>query len=109
MLKCVNWVKTGRLLITVGIKNNAILSLLSVTVADTSSSQMLRGLICQVRKASDPATAVGTFSLMNGETNLQTLDCGGPAMGVTHTNRDDKAMVQFYWTPPGDMGNVKVM
>ena len=70
---------------------------------------MLRGLICQVRKASDPDTAVGTFSLMGGEGNLQTLDCGGPAMGVTHTNNMNKAMVQFYWTPPGDMGNVKVM
>ena len=70
---------------------------------------MFRGLICQMRKASDPDTAVGTFSLMANEANLQTLDCGGPAMGVTHMNNMDKAMAQFYWTPPGDMGNVKVM
>ena len=81
---------------------------LTVTIKGTNDEN-LRGLICQMRKASDTDTAVGKFSLMAGETNLQTLDCGGPAMGVTHTNRDDKSMVQFYWTPPGDMGNVKVM
>ena len=81
---------------------------LTVTIKGTNDEN-LRGLICQMRKASDPDTAVGTFSLMANEANLQTLDCGGPAMGVTHTNRDDKSMVQFYWTPPGDMGNVKVM
>ena len=81
---------------------------LTVTIKGTNDEN-LRGLICQMRKASDTDTAVGNFSLMAGETNLQTLDCGGPAMGVTHTNRDDKAMAQFYWKPPGDMGNVKVM
>ena len=69
----------------------------------------MRGLICQGRKATDPDTAVGAFSLMANEANLQTLDCGGPAMGVTHTNRQDTAMAQFYWTPPSDSGDVKVM
>ena len=83
--------------------------MLTVTVKGTGDSTMLRGLICQVRKATNPDTAVGTFSLMAGESNLQTLNCGGSAMGVTHTNPMNKAMVQFYWTPPGDMGNVKVM
>ena len=108
-MKCKNSINVATVAFGLLWLHRAISLWLSVTVKGTTSSTMLRGLICQVRKASDPDTAVGYFSLMNGETNLQALDCGGTAMGVTHTNRNDKAMAQFYWTPPGDMGNVKVM
>ena len=83
---------------------------LTVTVKGTSDSTMLRGLICQVRKASDPDTAVGTLNVMENDQNWQVLSgTGCEATAVTHTSRNDKAMAQFYWTPPGDMGNVKVM
>ena len=75
------------------------------------NSEMLRGLTCQVRKATDVTVAVGTFKLMEGETYLKTLACDGVAYtAVTHTSRADKAMAQFYWmAPTTDMGAVKVM
>ena len=83
---------------------------LKVTVKDSSDSTMFRGLICQVRKASTPGTAVGALSVMENDANWQVLSgTGCPETGVTHSNNMNKTMAQFYWTPPGDMGNVKVM
>ena len=83
--------------------------LLKVSVTGTNNA-MFRGLICQVRKASDPGMAVGTLSVMENDANLQVRSGDAcPETGVTHSNNNDKSMAQFYWTPPGDMGNVKVM
>ena len=68
---------------------------------------MMKGLLCQVRKASDASMAVGTLSLMANEDELKVLTCDGTA--VTHVGRTEKAMAQFYWMPSADMGDVKVM
>ena len=71
----------------------------------------LRGVLCQMRKATDTAVAVGTFTLMENEANLKLLMCpgGGAGSGITHSNNGDKAMAEFYWMAPADMGAVKVM
>ena len=71
---------------------------------------MIRGVLCQVRLASDADVMVGTFTLADGEAKLQTMQCSAADDSVTHMNPNDVMSVSFYWNPPmGDMGNVKVM
>ena len=73
----------------------------SVTVSGADGLN-LRGIFLQAR-ISGETTARGSFSSFDSD-NFQTRDCSATtASGVTHSNREDKAVPQnFTWTAPDD-------
>ena len=80
-----------------------------VTVTGTATD-MVRGVLCQVRLASDADMMTGTFTLVDGEDKLKLMQCTDADNSVTHMRANDVMSVSFYWNPPmGDMGDVKVM
>ena len=72
-----------------------------------SSSDQVRGVMCQVRNSDDEP--VGTFELNSDETMLQLRECTNADDTVTHNQRVNEDSVSFMWNPPsGDEGDLTV-
>ena len=73
-----------------------------MTVSGTNGLN-LRGIFLQARKSGE-TTARGSFTSFDSD-NYQTRDCSDTTgSGLTHSNRNDKAVPQtFTWTAPDDL------